>query len=193
MSDLVDRLTKRLEPLLRQPDPRPQISAYHDMPYAIFRYEPDDEWLLRHELSLLRTRLEQECAKRITVVSLADCFREALATDGISADELAQAERTAGLDACIDTVHLVLTEAQPLDELVVSKLPADCDPTRDILFIVRTGALFPMYRTSALLEQLMGRFEVPAVLFYPGQLAGTNGLRFMGILEPEHNYRPLIF
>ena len=35
-----DRLTQDLEPILRLPDPRTKISAYHDMPYAIFRYDP---------------------------------------------------------------------------------------------------------------------------------------------------------
>ena len=62
-----------------------------------------------------------------------------------------------------------------------------------VIFILRAGALFPMYRTSALLEQLKGKVFVPAVLFYPGDLDGAAGLRFMGILDAEHNYRPKIF
>ena len=59
--------------------------------------------------------------------------------------------------------------------------------------ITRAGALFPFYRTSSLLEQLKGKIEVPAVLFYPGELDGAAGLRFMGVLDAEHNYRPKIF
>ena len=39
-------------------DPRPAISAYHDMPYAIFRYPPEDELAVRQEMALLRTRLD---------------------------------------------------------------------------------------------------------------------------------------
>jgi hypothetical protein len=62
-----------------------------------------------------------------------------------------------------------------------------------VVFIVRAGALFPMYRTSALLEQLMGKVHVPTILFYPGELDGASGLRFMGVLDAEHNYRPKIF
>jgi hypothetical protein len=61
------------------------------------------------------------------------------------------------------------------------------------VFIVRAGALFPVYRTSSLLEQLKGKVQVPAVLFYPGELDGAAGLRFMGVLDAEHNYRPKIF
>jgi hypothetical protein len=35
--------------------------------------------------------------------------------------------------------------------------------------------------------------HIPAVLFYPGELEGAAGLRFMGVLDAEHNYRPKIF
>ena len=56
--DWKKRLTDDLEPELKKRDPRPAISAYHDMPYAIFRYEPASEFALREELSLLVTRLE---------------------------------------------------------------------------------------------------------------------------------------
>ena len=38
MPDWIERLTRQLEPVLKQPDPRQQLSAYQDMPYAIFRY-----------------------------------------------------------------------------------------------------------------------------------------------------------
>ena len=50
-----------------------------------------------------------------------------------------------------------------------------------------------MYRTFSLLEQLKGEVTVPAVLFYPGTLDGAAGLRFMDVLDAEHNYRPKIF
>ena len=48
--DWLARLTQKLEPMLRETDPRPQISAYHDMPYAIFRYPPEDEFAVRKQL-----------------------------------------------------------------------------------------------------------------------------------------------
>lgn len=186
------RLTSTLEPVLRLADPRPQISAYHDMPYAIFRYSPEDEFAVRQEIALLRTRLEQT-GKRVTTVSLAECMTAALAAEGLDTDALADAEKSVGLTATIETVHQILSEYQPLDDLVASRIPEDADPRRDIVFIVRAGALFPIYRTSSLLEQLKGKVHVPAVLFYPGELDGAAGLRFMGVLEAEHNYRPKIF
>jgi hypothetical protein len=186
------RLTQKLEPVLRQGDPRPQISAYHDMPYAVFRYPPEDEFAVRKEVTLLRTRLEQ-AGKRVTTVSLAECMAAALEAKGLDANALAEAEKSVGLSTTIDTIHEVLSEYQPLDDLVAERIPGDSDPFRDIVFIVRAGALFPVYRTSSLLEQLKGKVHVPAVLFYPGELDGAAGLRFMGVLDAEHNYRPKIF
>jgi hypothetical protein len=186
------RLTEKLEPVLREQDPRPAISAYHDMPYAIFRYPPEDEFAVRKEVSLLRTRLEQ-VGKRITTVSLAECMYSALAARGLTTEALAEAERSVGLATTIETVHEVLSSYEPLDELVAARIPEHADPLRDIVFIVRAGALFPVYRTSSLLEQLKGKVHAPAVLFYPGELDGAAGLRFMGVLDAEHNYRPKIF
>jgi hypothetical protein len=192
MPDWKERLTGQLEPLLKLPDPRQQISAYHDMPYAIFRYSPEVEFALRQEIALLRTRLEQ-IGKRVTVVSLAECLSEALEAEGMGPEALVDAETSVGLEATVETVFQILSDYQPLDELVARRIPEDADPQRDVVFIVRAGALFPMYRTSALLDQLKGKLQVPAVLFYPGELDGAAGLRFMGVLDAEHNYRPKIF
>lgn len=193
MTDWNERLLKQLEPVLRQADPRPGISAYHDMPYAVFHYPPEQELAVRQQTALLRTRLEQAAGKRVTSISLAACQAAALEAEGLGPEVLAQAETTVGLEATIETIHQVLSEYQPLDELVAARIPEDADPLRDIVFIVRAGALFPVYRTSSLLEQLKGKVRVPAVLFYPGVLDGAVGLRFMGVLDPDHNYRPKIF
>ena len=80
-----------------------------------------------------------------------------------------------------------------LDDIVIEAMPSKSDPLCDIVFIVRAGALFPMYRTSSLLEQIRGRVIAPSVLFFPGELDGAAGLQFMGVFDAEHNYRPQIF
>jgi hypothetical protein len=191
MSDWKERLTARLEPILESVDPRPAISAYHDMPFAIFHYPLTEEFALRGELSLMRTRLEQK-GKRITTISLAERLRAALDQE-FPIDQQVVAERAVGIEATIETVHEVLSRYRPLDVLVATAVPSDSDPTRDLCFLVRVGALFPFYRTFSLLEQLKGKIVVPIILFYPGALDGPAGLRFMGILDAEHNYRPKIF
>jgi hypothetical protein len=188
---MTKRLTEDLEPVLALPDPRERISAYHDMPYALFRYSPEEEFELRKQVTLLETRLSQ-MGKRVWRISLADCLDEAMRQQRPLEDWFA-AEREQGVESVVDTVHSVLSEYTPLVDLVAARMPSDPDPRRDIVFIARTGALFPVYRTFSLLEQLKGRVHVPTVLFYPGELDGAAGLRFMGVLDAEHNYRPKIF
>jgi hypothetical protein len=191
MSDWQERLTTKLEPLLTRTDPRPAISAYHDMPYAIFRYPPEAEFELRKELAMLQTRLDH-AGKRVTTINLADLLRSAIESES-SIRALVDAEKTVGLSPAIATVHEILSHYRPITELVVQCMPSDPDPLHDIVFIVRAGALFPVYRTSSLLEQLKGRIVAPSILFFPGELDGAAGLRFMGVLDADHNYRPMIF
>ena len=191
MSDFGARLRNNLEPVLAMADPREKISAYHDMPYAIFHYDPEQELPLRREVSSLQTRLENK-GKRITRISLAECLETALRSEA-TLEEWFENERTFGAEKAIEDVHKLLADRVPLVDLVADRMPADPDPRKDLVFIVRTGALFPVYRTFSLLEQLKGRVVLPTVLFYPGDLEGAAGLRFMSVLQAEHNYRPKIF
>ena len=191
MSDLARRLKQDLEPVLGLADPRERISSYHDMPYALFRYDPEDEFELRREVADLKNRLEQK-AKVVTPISLAECLEEALLTQH-TPREWYEAERDQGAATIVETVHAALSDDPLLVNLVVARMPKTPDPRRDIVFIFRTGSLFPMYRVSALLEQAKGQLLVPTVLFYPGTLDGTVGLKFMGVLDADPNYRPKIF
>ena len=191
MTDFVHRLTRDLEPVLASPDPRVHISAYHDMPYALFRYEPQDEFELRSQVTLMDTRLSQG-GKRVSRISLAECLGQAMTSVQPSEDWF-DAERKQGIETVVDTIHAVLSDYVPLVDLVADRMPVEPDPLRDVVLITRTGALFPAYRAFSLLEQLKGRVVVPTVLFYPGTLDGAAGLSFMGVLDAEHNYRPKIY
>ena len=187
-----ERLKVELEPLLASPDPRGRLSAYHDMPYAIFHYAPEAEFDLRAELDLLTTRLEN-VGKRVTRISLAECLIEAIKTEGYTEQDMLDNEPLTGVEAMVDTIHSLLESSQPLVHLVAARLPQDQNPTKDVVLLNRTGALFPVYRSHALLEQMKGILKVPAILFYPGELDGPTGLSFMGALDPDPNYRPRIF
>jgi len=108
--------------------------------------------------------------------------------------QLVDAETKVGVDGLIDTLHEILSRRASLPEIVLKN--AAC-PTaiqrRTFFFLVRAGALFPLLPTSALLEQMMGSLASPAFCFYPGILDGAAGLKFMGIRDAEHNYRPKIY
>lgn len=187
MSTIEQRIRHDLEPVLASADPGAGLSTYHDMPCALFVYDPNDEFHLRTQLTLLGTRLSQ-MGKRVTRISLAECLSEAIVSQR-PLDQWFAAERALGTETVADTMTEVLAEYSPLVHHVAARMPADLGPARDVVFIFRAGALFPFYRTSALLEQLKGSLHAPTVLFYPGHLDGGTGLCFMSELEPEHNYR----
>ena len=106
-------------------------------------------------MTLLETRLAQK-GKRVTRISLAECLDEAMRSQR-PLEEWFAAEREQGVETIVETVHSVLSEYAPLVDLVAARMPDDPDPLRDVVFILRTGALFPVYRTFSLLEQLKGR------------------------------------
>src|ERR1041385_5955051 len=121
MSDLEHRLKHDLEPVLALDDPRARISAYHDMPYALFRYEPAEEFELRKQVTLLETRLSQK-GKRVKRISLAECLDEAMRTQK-SLSEWFDVEREQGTETTVQSVHAVLSEYSPLVELVAARMP----------------------------------------------------------------------
>src|SRR5262245_5680851 len=118
---LATRLTEDLETVLSLRDPREKISAYHDMPYAIFRYDPDEEFELRRQMSLLETRLSQR-GKRVKRISLAECLDEAMRSQRPLEDWF-NAEREQGVATIVETVHSVLSDYAPLVDLVAARMP----------------------------------------------------------------------
>ncbi len=189
-----DSLRERIQELEKHLlAPERKSGAYRDLPFAIFRYDPEEEFEVRGEVEALAIRLER-CGQHVSVMSLGQLMYEALeeALGPVGLEELFRAEAEHGVDRVIDTVHRVLTEIQPLSEIVYQQL-ITMDPQNSVLFLIHVGDLFPVMRPSALLESLIGRVVTPVVLFYPGKLEGAVGLRFMGVLEAEHSYRLKIY
>src|SRR5689334_16987259 len=113
MTDLEQRIKTVLEPVLELTDPRQRISAYHDMPYALFRYDPEEEFELRRQVTMLETRLTQK-GKRIRRISLAECLDEAMRSQR-PLEEWFAAEREQGVETVVETVHSVLSDYTPLE------------------------------------------------------------------------------
>src|ERR1700730_8291951 len=74
MSSLKDSIAP-LESVLN--DVPPRISVYHDLPFAIMRYDPTDEWELRREIKLLATRLEA-VGKEVHIILMSELLWSAL-------------------------------------------------------------------------------------------------------------------
>jgi len=161
-----------------------QHYVYHDLPFAIFCYPPKDEWAMRRELELLRTRIEKDTKRKVIFISLAELMWQSIEeSEGMEA--VAYLESRSGFEKAQLQVQDYLSDWQPLPSVLADRL-ASLDADRHLVFIVRAGALAPaLYRVSKLLDEMKGRTRVPCVLFMPATTEGSASLRFMGIAENE--------
>ncbi len=159
-------------------------------PYLVYQYLPGDEYAVRRELGDLRLWLGSR-AVRCQAVSLADLFWQALEGSGWLESLIEQERQAAGDPAALEEVYRsvgeVLREPPTLPDRVVEALHGHDE--RTAAFLYRAGALYPAYRTSALLDDLRSRLRLPVTLLYPGRLVGSYGLRFMDRCDPAYGYR----
>jgi hypothetical protein len=183
MSSLKERV-RRLEEDLRAEPMRHYI--YNDLPFAIFCYPPSQEWLMRKEMKLLKTRLETDGIRQVHFVSLADLLWKAIdESEGMAA--IMALERAQGFEAAQRQVQDYLSDPdwRPLPGLLAEKL-SDLNPDSDLVFVWRAGALAPnLHRVSTLLDLMKGRTRVPCVLFMPATVDESGGIRFMGVMMTE--------
>ncbi len=198
MSSLRDSLAPLESDLKAVP---PRINVYHDLPFAIMRYDPTDEWELRREIRLLETRLGG-VGKQVHIIPMSDLLWSAL-------DKVHQMDDDEGLDALIAlerergyveaqqqlTTYLSSKVWVPLWDLLAARL-ASLDPEHSIVFLTRVAAMSPgIFHMSMLLDKMHGKTKVPTILFYPGSIEGTTGLRFMDLKDRDAlgNYRVKIY
>ncbi len=189
-------LKERIDWLERELPPNPpRFKIHDDLPFAILRYDPNEEWAARREARHLATRL-QNAGFNVVTISLADLMWEAIKkSEGLEA--VVALERGRGFEAAQKQVNDYLSDPDfsPLKDLLAARLE-NLDPASTICFLVRAGSLAPeIYHVSKLLEEMQGRTKVPTVLFYPGHLQGSNSLAFMGLpgREPAPSYRVRIY
>lgn len=179
----------------------PRISVYHDLPFAIMRYSPTDEWELRREIKLLATRLEA-VGKTVHMVPMSELLWTAL-------EKVKQKDDDEGFEAIVAlekdrgyieaqqqvTTYLSSKVWVPLWDLLAERL-TPIDPENSVVFLTRVAAMSPgIFHMSMLLDKMHGKTKVPTVLLYPGSIEGTTGLRFMELKDRDAlgNYRVKIY
>jgi len=192
MSSLKERI-ELLESDLKAVPPR--FSVYHDLPFAILRYDPADEWELRREVMLLATRLVS-MGKEVHIIPMSEFLWRAIEeTEGL--DAIAELERERGYLAAQEQVTTYLSDRdfRPLALLLAERLN-QYDPGKTVAFLTRVAAMAPgIYHMSKLLDLMQGKTRVTTILFYPGSIEGTTGLRFMDLKDRDAlgNYRVKIY
>jgi hypothetical protein len=179
----------------------PRISVYHDLPFAIMRYDPSDEWELRREIKLLATRLEA-AGKDVHIIRMSDLLWSAL-------EKVNHQDNCEGLEAVIElerergyveaqqqtTTYLSSKVWIPLWDILADRL-SSINPETGFVFLTRVAVMAPgIFHMSMLLDKMQGRTKVPTILFYPGSIEGTTGLRFMDLKDRDAlgNYRVKIY
>lgn len=173
----------------------PRISVYHDLPFAIFRYDPEEEWTLRREARLLATRLE-EAGRKTCIVHMSDLLWKAI-QDSEGIDAVVELENDRGFLAAQEQVTTYLSDRdwRPLAGLLTERLQS-LDTSTEVVFLMRAAVMAPgIYHMSKLLDQMQGKTFLTTILFYPGSIEGTTGLRFMALKDRDAlgNYRVKIY
>lgn len=179
-----------------------QIAVYQDLPFAIMRYDPTDEWELRREVKLLATRLEA-VGKEVHIIPMSELLWSALEQvhnkdDGEGLEAAIDLERDQGyLKAQRQLTDYMSMEQRwiPLWDLLAKRL-ATFNPETSVVFLTRVAAMSPgIFHMSMLLDKMHGKTKVPTILFYPGSIEGTTGLRFMDLKDRDAlgNYRVKIY
>lgn len=183
----------------------PRISTMHNYNFAILPYEPEDELKLRSRIKELSGALRAE-GWAVCSIALHKLLLDRLDRLGEGRlDSLVERERALHEDdpegALEHLTEILAREIEGPDGLAtdvareIEAFRATLDAgTRAVVFIGRAGALYPFFRTSALLRHLDGRTgNVPVVLLYPGKRRDLSALSFMGELAPDRDYRPRIY
>lgn len=184
----------------------PRISTMRNYRFAIVQYAPREEFELRAEVRKLSTELIAN-GWVVFSINLQKLLLDRVRAEGEDwVSRVIEMERkTAGVSP-ERGLNYLKNKLTPLIE-GPDGIAADCSRViceyadrnpdlvdRTLALIGRAGAIYPFFRTSALLRHLDGRTRnVPVVLLYPGERRGATGLSFMGMLNPDNDYRPRIY
>lgn len=184
----------------------PRISTMRNYRFAIVQYDPEKEFDLRGEVRKLSSDLVAN-GWVVFSINLQKLLLDRVRSYGEEwvRRVIEMEKRTASL-APERGLNYLKTKLTPLIE-GPEGIAADCGRVigeyadrnpelldRTLAIIGRAGAIYPFFRTSALLRHLDGRTRnVPVVLLYPGERQGPTGLSFMGMLDPDNDYRPRIY
>jgi hypothetical protein len=184
----------------------PQISTMRNYRFAIVQYRPEDEFALRGEVQRLSADLVAS-GWMVLSISLQRLLADRLRAQGedwrrrVIENErrTASIERGRGLNYLKSKIAPLVEGpdgiAADCSRLIADQAARHPDKVDRMLALIgRAGALYPFFRSSALLRHIDGRTQnVPVVLLYPGERRGATGLSFMGMIDPDHDYRPRIY
>jgi hypothetical protein len=174
------------------------IAAHSEMPFAILRYDPAEEFVLRRHLRLLTFSLAQNHHRTAVLISLSRLVWK-IVERCEGTDYLFKTERLRGVRAAQEHINHLLSspDYRPISDELMERIQP-LDPAKHVVFLVRAGGFAPyIYRCSALLDSLVRRTMVPIILFYPGSAETGTDLRFYNLPVDSnlgaYNYRVKVY
>jgi len=184
----------------------PHISTMRNYRFAILPYRPKDEFKLRQLIRRLTDKLGAE-GWGVLPISLQKLLLDRIRATGEAnvAALVTREKRLHDKDPERALAHLRDKIAPHIEgpegiAADVARLIADFAEQhpdradRTLVLLGRAGALYPFFRSSALLKHIDGKTRnIPVVLLYPGERKDTTALSFMGELAADRDYRPRIY
>lgn len=185
----------------------PRISTMRNHNFAILLYPPREEYRLRSRVRQLANRLETAEGWAVLTLALHELVFERIAAEKEAGwlEELVERERRLyerSPERALNTIQSALAEfidgpnglaKDVADRIAAFRAQHPNAEDRTLVLLGRAGALYPFFRSSALLKHLGDRtLNTPVVLLYPGERR-DGGLSFMQQLEPDRDYRPRIY
>jgi hypothetical protein len=183
----------------------PSISTMRNHNFAILLYLPRDEYRLRQRARQMVHHLEGE-GWAVLSIALHEVVFERMTTT-LGAEGLQRlVEREKRLfekspDRALKDLQQEFAKyidgsdglaKDVTDRIAAFRAEHPEAEDRTLVLLGRAGALYPFFRSSALLKQLGDRtLNTPVVLLYPGER--NDGLSFMQQLVPDRDYRPRIY
>lgn len=186
-------------------DDGPQISTMRNYRFAILPYRPGDELKLRQHMRRLAEDL-RAAGWAVLPISLQKLLLDRIrATGEANVQALIQREKmlctksperalaylSEKIAPHVEGPQGIAADVARLIDEFADQNPVGAD--RTLILIGRAGALYPFFRSSALLKQIDGKTRnIPVVLLYPGEYKDS-ALSFMGELTSDRDYRPRIY
>ena len=176
----------------------PRISTMRNYRFAIVQYEPKLEFDCRAEVQRLSTDLQANGWIVFSVDLQKLLFDRIRAQGDAWMNRIIEMETQTSARRPERGLNYLRQKLQPLIE-GPDGLAADCSriigeyvdthpdhKERMLCFVGRAGAVYPFFRSSALLRHVSGRTEnVPVVLLYPGKRVGPTGPVLHGRARPR--------
>lgn len=191
----------------------PSLSTTRNHRFALLPYEPKRELEVQDEAHRLADDLGQE-GWSVLSLSLSSLFLDRVRAQGESwCARLIEKERALHAidpERSLQVLHNYLSdlmdrENQYYDRVPMGALADDCaqriaaglspqGPERTLVLLMNAAAIHPFFHAHAFLSALHGRtHNAPVVLLYPGEYRDQARLSFMGVREPDHDYRSRIY